>query len=95
MVHSGAITVADRITELAEVVAGRPQCTFRDLLPRGFELFDIVITFLAILEMTRLKMIRLVQSDGEAEILVMAAPRYEGDDGEEAAEEAAEEQQDG
>jgi segregation and condensation protein A len=81
------ITVADRITELAEVVAGRPQLTFRELLPEGFELFDVVITFLAILEMTRLKMIRLVQAGDEAEILVMAAPRYEGEDGEEAAEE--------
>ncbi|MBW2261601.1 MAG: segregation/condensation protein A [Deltaproteobacteria bacterium] len=89
------ITVADRITELAEMVAGRQQLTFRGLLPGGFELFDVVITFLAILEMTRLRMIRLVQADGEAEILVMAALRYEGDDGEEAAEEAAGEQQDG
>jgi len=81
------ITVADRITELAGVVASRQQLTFRELLPDGFELFDVVITFLAILEMTRLKMIRLVQASDEAEILVMAAPRYEGDDGEEAAEE--------
>ena len=88
------ITVADRITELAEVVAGKPQTTFRELLPKGFELFDVVITFLAILEMTRLRMISLVQSGDEAEILVLAAPRYEGDD-EEAAAEAAEEQQDG
>ena len=82
------ITVADRITELAEVVAGRPQLTFRELLPKDFELFDVVITFLAILEMTRLKMIRLVQSGTDAEILVMAAPRYED-------EEDAEEQHDG
>ncbi len=89
------ITVADKITELAEIVAGREQLTFRDLLPSGFELFDVVITFLAVLEMTRLKMIRLVQASGEAEILVMAAPRYEDGGGEEAAEEAAEEQHDG
>jgi segregation and condensation protein A len=71
------ITVADRITELAELIAGRRQSSFKELLEEGYEVFDVVITFLAILEMARLKMIRLVQATDGDEILVMEAPKYE------------------
>ena len=86
------ITVADRITELAEFVTRKREATFRDLLEEGFEVFDVVITFLAILEMTRLRMIRLVQATEEDEILVMEAPTYEGP---ETGEEPAKESDDG
>jgi segregation and condensation protein A len=89
------ITVADRITELAENVARRRQLTFRELLPEGFEIFDVVITFLAVLEMTRLRMIRLVQQTIEDEILVMEAPRFEEEPQEEREAEHAEEHGDG
>jgi segregation and condensation protein A len=74
------ITVAERITELAEQLAGRPQTTFREILGKSFEVFDVVITFLAVLEMTRLRMIRLVQAGGDEEILILQAERYGDED---------------
>lgn len=64
------LTITDRIVELTERMTERRRCTFEDLLlndptRKGAQLtrFDIVITFLAILEMARMKLIRVYQSD--------------------------------
>jgi segregation and condensation protein A len=69
------ITITDRIVELTERLSERKRCTFEDLLlndptRQGAPLtrFDIVITFLAILEMARMKLIRVYQSDPLAPI---------------------------
>jgi len=71
------LTVADRIQQISETVARRERLAFRELLGQSFEIFDVVITFLAILEMTRLRMIRLVQASEGDEIILMQAPRFE------------------
>jgi segregation and condensation protein A len=79
------ITVAERIGEVAERLATRRRLTFRELLDEDFEVFDVVITFLALLEMARLRMVRLVQGGEDEQLLVMEAPRAEtaegGEDG--------------
>lgn len=74
------ITVAQRITELAEMVSLRRNVTFRQLLDDDFLVFDVVITFLAILEMARLHMIQLVQSGPTEQLLILEAPRYQGEE---------------
>ncbi len=69
------LTITDRIVELTERMTERRRCTFEDLLlndptRQGVTLtrFDIVITFLAILEMARMGLIRVYQSDPLAPI---------------------------
>ncbi len=63
------ISITDRIGELVDKLAVRSSMSFEDLLLepgeglRTLTRFDIIITFLAVLEMARLRMIRVYQSD--------------------------------
>ncbi len=70
------ISITDRIMELNEKLEARRAMQFEDLLAepgRVITRFDIVITFLAILEMAKLRMIRVYQSDPLAPIHVELA----------------------
>lgn len=81
------ISITDRIVELTERLGERTRCTFEDLLfndptRNGAPItrFDIVITFLAILEMARMKLIRVYQTDPLEPIhLEMTMSKEEGD----------------
>jgi segregation and condensation protein A len=83
------LTITDRIVELTERLSERKRCTFEDLIlndpTRQGEpptRFDIVITFLAVLEMARMKLIRVYQSDPLAPIhleVTMSEANDEGD----------------
>ncbi|MEP7126570.1 MAG: hypothetical protein ABJE95_36905, partial [Byssovorax sp.] len=70
------ISITDRIGELVEKLAVRHAMSFEDLVldpgegPRTLTRFDVIITFLAILEMARLRMIRVFQTDPLAPIHV-------------------------
>jgi segregation and condensation protein A len=56
------VSIADRIGELCDLLAARPQVTFEDCFAGvEFGRLEIVTTFLALLEMGRLRMIRLHQ----------------------------------
>jgi segregation and condensation protein A len=57
------ISITDRINELADLLATRRRLTFDAMFEDRATKFDLVITFLALLEMTRLKMTRLFQSE--------------------------------
>jgi segregation and condensation protein A len=60
------ISLSDRIGELADVLRARKRLAFEELFEgpaSPTSVFDLVITFLALLEMTRLKMTRLFQAD--------------------------------
>jgi segregation and condensation protein A len=57
------ISITDRIGELADVLGRRKRATFEELFEGLSTKFDLVITFLALLEMTRLKMTRLMQTE--------------------------------
>lgn len=80
------IGITDRIVQLTEALRGRRAATFEDLLGVGTEAgaaagerrrapsrFDLVITFLALLEMARTRLIRIYQADPLAEIHVELA----------------------
>lgn len=56
------LTITDRINELVDVLRVRRRATFEELFPEEFTRFDIVITFLALLEMAKLKLTRLFQA---------------------------------
>jgi segregation and condensation protein A len=67
------MSITDRITQLMEKLQGKPSCRFEDLFDGQRTRFDLIITFLALLEMTRLKMTRLYQPDPLAEIFIETA----------------------
>ncbi len=67
------ISITDRMMELSDKLNARRAMTFDELLLDGrhaITRFDVVITFLAILEMAKLRMIRVYQSDPLAPIHV-------------------------
>jgi segregation and condensation protein A len=64
------VTLADRIHELVDLLRVRRRLAFEELFEGMTTRFDLVITFLALLEMTRLRMTRLLQENFESEIFV-------------------------
>ena len=77
------MSITDRITQLCDRLAGRRNFRFEELFEGQRTRYDLVITFLALLEMTRLKITRLYQADPLAEIFIdLASPVDEpSDDG--------------
>jgi segregation and condensation protein A len=57
------LSLSDRIAQLADVLATRKRMAFEELFEGAQSKFDLVITFLALLEMTKLRMTRLFQSE--------------------------------
>lgn len=75
------ITIEDRILEVKRMVAGRTDgVPFLDIFIRRTRL-EIVVTFLAVLELTKQRFIRIIQSRKFATILIFARDILEGQDG--------------
>ena len=74
------ITLTDRINELVDVLRARRRVQFEDLFTDASTRFDLVITFLALLEMTKLRMTRLTQMDPTSAIYVEFSAQVSGDD---------------
>jgi segregation and condensation protein A len=74
------ITLTDRINELVDVLRTRKRIQFEELFNGQSTRFDLVITFLALLEMTKLRMTRLVQMDPVAPIYVEFSAQVVADD---------------
>lgn len=77
------ITITDRIGEVNELLRFKRTARFEELFAADATRLDLIITFLAVLEMTRLRMIRIVQESPEAQIFVELRTDYAGqeDDG--------------
>lgn len=56
------LTITDRINELSDILRRRRNSTFEELFEGATTKFDIVITFLALLEMSKLKLTRIFQA---------------------------------
>ncbi len=56
------VSIAERINEIVDHLKLRSRCTLEELLPESFSRSELIITFLALLEMTRLKVTRLYQA---------------------------------
>ena len=67
------MSITDRITQVMERLSGKGRCRFEDLFDGQRSKFDLIITFLALLEMTRLRMTRLYQTDPLSEIFIETA----------------------
>jgi segregation and condensation protein A len=67
------LSLSDRIAEVADLLAARKRVTFDALFEAATTKFDVVITFLALLEMSKLRMTRLFQTEPLAPIYVELA----------------------
>jgi segregation and condensation protein A len=56
-----AISVKSRISQIADILEERGSVTFRELFETEVTRADIIVTFLAILEMAKLQLIRIMQ----------------------------------
>jgi segregation and condensation protein A len=64
------MTLTDRINELVDLLRVRRRLAFDELFAEATNRFDLVITFLALLEMTKLRMTRLFQADYDSGIYI-------------------------
>jgi len=71
------VSLSDRINELADLIRARRRMSFDSLFEGVTSRFDLVITFLALLEMSKLRITRLFQSEPLAPIYIEIAA---GDD---------------
>lgn len=62
------ITIQERISQLSELLRERRSCTFDELFASDRTRYEIVVTFLALLEMAKLRMTRVYQTDPQAPI---------------------------
>ncbi len=76
------VTLADRINELVDILRVRRRVTFEELFEGLETRFDLVITFLALLEMTRLRMTRLFQENFDSQIWIEFTAQVTADDAE-------------
>lgn len=60
------ISVKDRMTEIINLIEDKGTLTFIELLSKQPERIDIVVTFLAILEIVKLKLVRIVQNGSKS-----------------------------
>lgn len=71
-IHAEQVTVADQMEYLLEHLKTRPSFVFSQLFAEKITLRRLVATFLAVLELTRLRKLRLEQTESFADILCTA-----------------------
>jgi len=62
IITADTISVRDRIVQIVEIFETRKSITFNELFPTNTNKSEVVVTFLAILEMVRLSLINIVQN---------------------------------
>jgi segregation and condensation protein A len=60
-INADTITVRDRIVQIVDIFETKVSVTFNELFSKNADKSEVVVTFLAILEMVRLSLIRIVQ----------------------------------
>ena len=71
-IHAEQVTVADQMEYLLERIKTEKSFVFTQLFPEKITLRRLVATFLAVLELTRLKKLRVEQTEAFADILCTA-----------------------
>lgn len=62
------ISIQERISQITERLRGRRAIAFEELFDQVRTTYDIVVTFLAVLEMAKMRMMRIYQTDPHAPI---------------------------
>jgi segregation and condensation protein A len=73
-IRNERLSVAQRIAEVLEMMADGREIAFEDLFRDSREINDVVITFLAVLELVRLRLIRVWQVDAYGAIRIVTVP---------------------
>jgi segregation and condensation protein A len=71
-IHREQVTVADQMEHLLDLIKTRKTFIFSQILPEKLSLRYLVATFLAVLELTRLKKLRVEQNEAFTDILCTA-----------------------
>ena len=72
-VTSERISIQERMTQITDFLRERRSCSFEDLFVGAITRYEVVVTFLALLEMTKMRVTRIYQSDVESPIHVQYA----------------------
>lgn len=67
------ISIQERMTQITELLRVRRACLFQELFESDRTRYDVVVTFLALLEMTKLHVTKLEQRDADSPIRVAYA----------------------
>jgi segregation and condensation protein A len=67
-VSAERISIQERITQIAETLRLRTTIQFEELFEEASTTYDVVVTFLALLEMAKMRMVRLYQPDPRSAI---------------------------
>jgi segregation and condensation protein A len=62
IITADTVSVRDRIVQIVEIFEARESVTFNELFSDNIDKSEVVVTFLAILEMVRLSLINIVQN---------------------------------
>jgi segregation and condensation protein A len=73
-IEADQLSVAQRIAEVLERMADSRELAFEELFVGSREVGDVVVTFLAVLELVRLRLIRVWQADPYGAIRVAPVP---------------------
>jgi segregation and condensation protein A len=74
-IHDEVVTVSDQMEWLLERIRTTKTFVFSELFPNGVTLRRLVSTFLAMLELTRLKHLRIRQNEAFSDIVVEAVEK--------------------
>jgi segregation and condensation protein A len=61
-ITADTISIRDKIAQMVEIFETRGSTTFYELFPENAEQSEIIVTFLAILEMVKLSLVRIIQN---------------------------------
>jgi segregation and condensation protein A len=67
------ITIGERISQLSELLRTKRGCTFDELFAADRTRYEVIVTFLALLEMTKLRITRVYQADPAAPLHIQYA----------------------
>jgi segregation and condensation protein A len=67
-------TVSEKIQSIMEALAARPKLSFAELFATSANRAEVVVTFLALLELIRLKQVVAIQPEAFGEIEIGRAP---------------------
>jgi segregation and condensation protein A len=62
------MTLSDRIQEMTDVLREQKRIVFDDLFQGFYTRFDLIISFLAVLEMTKMRLMRIAQVDASGSL---------------------------
>ena len=61
LITADSVSVKDRISQLVDIFEAKGSVIFDELFPAGAAKIEVIVTFLAILEMVKLSLVRIVQ----------------------------------